>query len=53
LTTLAERAEATHPGQRMGRSATCGEIMAMPSLPKVPATDSIDVDAQGKIVGLF
>jgi formate--tetrahydrofolate ligase len=31
----------------------CGEIMTMPGLPKVPAADSIDVDAQGRIVGLF
>jgi formate--tetrahydrofolate ligase len=33
--------------------AICGEIMTMPGLPKVPAADSIDVDASGKIVGLF
>ena len=33
--------------------AICGEIMTMPGLPKVPSADSIDVDAQGKIVGLF
>jgi formate--tetrahydrofolate ligase len=33
--------------------AICGEIMTMPGLPKVPAADSIDVDAQGRIVGLF
>jgi formate--tetrahydrofolate ligase len=31
----------------------CGEIMTMPGLPRVPAADSIDVDAEGKIVGLF
>ena len=31
----------------------CGEIMTMPGLPKVPAADSIDVGADGKIVGLF
>ena len=31
----------------------CGEIMTMPGLPKVPAADSIDVNAEGKIVGLF
>jgi formate--tetrahydrofolate ligase len=31
----------------------CGEIMTMPGLPKVPAADSIDVDAEGRIVGLF
>jgi formate--tetrahydrofolate ligase len=33
--------------------AICGEIMTMPGLPRVPAADSIDVDAQGRIVGLF
>ena len=33
--------------------AICGEIMTMPGLPKVPSADSIDVDAEGKIVGLF
>src|SRR6188474_484296 len=33
--------------------AICGEIMTMPGLPKVPSADSIDVSAEGKIVGLF
>jgi formate--tetrahydrofolate ligase len=33
--------------------AICGEIMTMPGLPKVPSADSIDVSADGKIVGLF
>ena len=33
--------------------AICGEIMTMPGLPKVPSADSIDVNAEGKIVGLF
>ena len=33
--------------------AVCGEIMTMPGLPKVPAADSIDVGADGRIVGLF
>ncbi|HTE37704.1 MAG TPA: formate--tetrahydrofolate ligase, partial [Reyranella sp.] len=33
--------------------AVCGDIMTMPGLPRVPAADSIDVDADGKIVGLF
>jgi formate--tetrahydrofolate ligase len=33
--------------------AICGEIMTMPGLPKVPSADSIDVNADGKIVGLF
>ena len=31
----------------------CGDIMTMPGLPKVPAANTIDVDATGKIVGLF
>ena len=31
----------------------CGEIMTMPGLPRVPSADSIDIDADGKIVGLF
>jgi len=29
------------------------EVITMPGLPKVPAADSIDVNADGKIVGLF
>src|SRR5882757_5810522 len=33
--------------------AVCGEIMTMPGLPRVPAADSIDISADGKIVGLF
>jgi formate--tetrahydrofolate ligase len=33
--------------------AVCGEIMTMPGLPRVPAADSIDVNADGNIVGLF
>jgi formate--tetrahydrofolate ligase len=31
----------------------CGDIMTMPGLPKVPAANNIDVDAQGRITGLF
>ena len=30
-----------------------GNIMTMPGLPKVPAAERIDVDANGKITGLF
>ncbi len=30
-----------------------GEIMTMPGLPKVPAAEVIDLDASGKVVGLF
>ncbi|MDP1535456.1 MAG: formate--tetrahydrofolate ligase, partial [Rubrivivax sp.] len=31
----------------------CGDIMTMPGLPKVPAAESIDLDADGQVVGLF
>jgi formate--tetrahydrofolate ligase len=31
----------------------CGDIMTMPGLPKVPAANSIDVDDDGRITGLF
>ena len=31
----------------------CGDIMTMPGLPAVPAANSIDVDDDGRIVGLF
>ena len=31
----------------------CGDIMTMPGLPKVPSSDHIDIDEQGKVVGLF
>lgn len=30
-----------------------GDIMTMPGLPKVPAANNIDIDEDGKIVGLF
>merc|ERR1719433_260118 len=30
-----------------------GDIMTMPGLPVVPAAESIDVDAEGNITGLF
>ena len=33
--------------------ALTGDIMTMPGLPKVPAAEKIDVDAEGKISGLF
>lgn len=33
--------------------ALTGEIMTMPGLPKAPAAERIDVDATGKISGLF
>ena len=30
-----------------------GDIMTMPGLPKAPAAEKIDVDAEGRITGLF
>ena len=30
-----------------------GDVMTMPGLPKVPAAEKVDVDANGKISGLF
>ena len=33
--------------------ALTGDIMTMPGLPKVPAAEKIDVDDDGKIIGLF
>ncbi|MEZ5994386.1 MAG: formate--tetrahydrofolate ligase [Hyphomonadaceae bacterium] len=31
----------------------CGDIMTMPGLPKFPSADAIDIDNDGKVVGLF
>ncbi len=31
----------------------CGDVMTMPGLPKSPSSERIDVDAQGRITGLF
>ena len=31
----------------------CGEIMTMPGLPRIPASEGIDVDVEGLIQGLF
>ena len=33
-------------------SLVCGDIMTMPGLPKVPAAERIDLDDQGRIIGL-
>ncbi len=33
--------------------AICGNMMTMPGLPKVPAAEKIDIDADGNISGLF
>ena len=31
----------------------CGDVMTMPGLPKVPSAERIDIDDNGRIVGLF
>ena len=31
----------------------CGDIMTMPGLPKIPASNSIDITDDGRIIGLF
>jgi formate--tetrahydrofolate ligase len=31
----------------------CGDIMTMPGLPKIPSSERIDLDENGKVVGLF
>ena len=31
----------------------CGDVMTMPGLPKVPSAEFIDLDENGKVVGLF
>jgi formate--tetrahydrofolate ligase len=33
--------------------AICGDMMTMPGLPRVPAANSIEVDPEGRITGLF
>jgi len=33
--------------------AICGEIMTLPGLPRVPAANNIEIDAEGRITGLF
>jgi formate--tetrahydrofolate ligase len=33
--------------------AYTGDIMTMPGLPRTPAAESIDIDEQGRVVGLF
>jgi formate--tetrahydrofolate ligase len=33
--------------------AVCGDIMTMPGLPKVPAAEKIDLDENGRVIGLF
>ncbi len=31
----------------------CGDVMTMPGLPRTPSAESIDLDADGRVVGLF
>jgi formate--tetrahydrofolate ligase len=31
----------------------CGDIMTMPGLPKIASAEKIDLDDDGKVVGLF
>ena len=31
----------------------CGDVMTMPGLPKVPSAEKIDLDENGRVVGLF
>ena len=31
----------------------CGDLLTMPGLPKVPAAESIDIDKDGRVTGLF
>ena len=33
--------------------AICGDVLTMPGLPRVPAAESIRLDADGQIEGLF
>ena len=33
--------------------AVCGDVMTMPGLPKIPSAERIDLDENGKVVGLF
>lgn len=30
-----------------------GKIMTMPGLPRIPATENIDIDKNGNIIGIF
>jgi formate--tetrahydrofolate ligase len=34
-------------------TAYCGNMMTMPGLPTRPAGEGVDIDADGRIVGLF
>jgi formate--tetrahydrofolate ligase len=33
--------------------AYAGDILTMPGLPKKPAAESIDIDENGQVIGLF
>jgi len=31
----------------------CGDVLTMPGLPKSPASERIDIDDDGRVIGLF
>ena len=31
----------------------CGDVMTMPGLPKIPSSEAIDIDDQGRVIGVF
>ncbi|HMA00137.1 MAG TPA: formate--tetrahydrofolate ligase [Steroidobacteraceae bacterium] len=31
----------------------CGDVMTMPGLPKIPSSQAIDIDDQGRVIGVF
>ncbi len=33
--------------------AICGDMMLMPGLPRIPASEHVDIDETGKTIGLF
>ena len=33
--------------------AVCGDVMTMPGLPKIPSSEAIDIDDQGRVIGVF
>ena len=53
LNTAALTGESLPRDVQSGDEVICGNIMTMPGLPKKPAAVNIDVDAEGKITGLF
>ena len=45
--------ESGHWNGGKARLVLTGDIMTMPGLPKVPAAETIDIDENDQIVGLF